>query len=240
MRVEVRLDAANYNSYEKRHSILLHASYRLTRLHFGREHVNNMHAGPLLLLSIVRDTVWPVNERHLAWRTVNNCVRCRRVRGETLQPKMGNLPLQRITPGLPFLSVGLDFAGPFTIVEAILNSRPLFPLSSSTNDLLSLSPGHFLIGRPLTAPPSQHLGDSKESKLQPYERLEKMQQHFWQRWQPWIAFCPKLDLGEIVLLEDDNAPPLSWKLGRVLRLITGSWAFNLHHLSAKYGTNSNP
>lgn len=117
MRVGGRLDAANYYSYEKRHPILLHASHRLTRLHFEREHVNNMHAGPLLLLSIVRETVWPVNGRHLAWRTVNNCVRCRRVRGETLQPEMGNLPLQRITPGHPFLSVGLDFAGPFTIVN---------------------------------------------------------------------------------------------------------------------------
>ncbi|CAH4033557.1 unnamed protein product [Pieris brassicae] len=54
----------------------------------------------------------------------------------------------------------------------------LVPLSSSPNDLLSISPGHFLIGRPLTAPTSQHLGDSKESKLQRYERVEKMQQHF--------------------------------------------------------------
>ncbi|XP_045541754.1 uncharacterized protein LOC123723223 [Papilio machaon] len=92
---------------------------------------------------------------------------------------------------------------------------------------------HFLIGRPLTAPPSQHLGDSKESTLQRYERLEKMQQHFWQRWQreylsemqqrtKWKSSTSKLDIGDMVLLADDNAPPLSWKLGRVLRLITGS------------------
>lgn len=121
----------------------------------------------------------------------------------------------------------------FAQVEAILNSRPLCPLSSSPNDLLSLSPGHFLIGRPLTAPPSQHLGDSKESKLPRYERLEKMRQHFWQRWQreylsemqqrtKWKGSTSKLDIGDMVLLADDNAPPLSWKLGRVLRLITGS------------------
>ncbi|XP_045541455.1 uncharacterized protein LOC123722945 [Papilio machaon] len=97
----------------------------------------------------------------------------------------------------------------------------------------SSTSGHFLIGRPLTAPPSQHLGDSKESTLQGYERLEKMQQHFWQRWQreylsemqqrtKWKSSTSKLDIGDMVLLADDNAPPLSWKLGRVLRLITGS------------------
>lgn len=50
MRVGGRLDAANY-SYEKRHPILLHASHRLTTLHFEKEHVNYMHAVPLLLLS---------------------------------------------------------------------------------------------------------------------------------------------------------------------------------------------
>ncbi|XP_063635213.1 uncharacterized protein LOC134805966 [Cydia splendana] len=117
MRVGGRLDATDFYSFDKKHPILLHASHRLTRLYFEREHIVNMHAGPLLLFSTVRETVWPVNGRHLAWRVVNNCVRCRRLRGKTLQPKMGNLPSQRITPDYPFLSVGLDFAGPFTIIN---------------------------------------------------------------------------------------------------------------------------
>ena len=52
----------------------------------------------------------------------------------------------------------------FTQVEAILNSRLLCPLSSSPNDLLSLSPGHFIIGRPLIALPTPSLEDTKESQ----------------------------------------------------------------------------
>lgn len=120
----------------------------------------------------------------------------------------------------------------FAQVEAILNSRPLCPLSSSPNDLHPLTPGHFLVGRPLTSLPSQNFEAKRESQLQRYARLESMRQHFWRRWQrdyvlelqqrtKWRENTSKLNVGDMVLLQEDFTPPLSWRLGRVIRLFPG-------------------
>ncbi|KAG6457337.1 hypothetical protein O3G_MSEX010257 [Manduca sexta] len=120
----------------------------------------------------------------------------------------------------------------FTQVEAILNSRPLCPLSSSPNDFLSLSPGHFLIGRRVTALPSPVVDIRNETQLSRYYRMEKIRQHFWTRWQreyigelqqrtKWKTSHSSLNIGDLVLIQEDNVPPLSWRLGRVARLFFG-------------------
>lgn len=120
----------------------------------------------------------------------------------------------------------------FSQIEAILNSRPLCPLSPSPDDFLYLSPGHFLIGRPLNALPSTNLEDLPQNRLQRYAQLEQIRQHFWRRWQreyiselqtrtKWKQDKTRLKVGDLVLLCEDSLPPLCWRTGRVAKLFPG-------------------
>lgn len=121
----------------------------------------------------------------------------------------------------------------FAQIEAILNSRPLYSLSSSPQDFYPLTPGHFLIGRPLVALPTPCLLEAKESQLDRYKRIEHMRQTFWRRWSKefiselqgrskWRTRGQNLQVDDLVLLKEENSPPLHWRLGRVKQLFPGA------------------
>ena len=119
-----------------------------------------------------------------------------------------------------------------TQVEACLNSRPLTPMSSDPNDLTFLTPGHFLIGRPLTALPQLDYDFDKISHLTRWHLLQRMLQHFWKRWSrefltrlqqhpKWWKQHENLKIDDLVLIKEDNQPPQKWKLGRITAVHPG-------------------
>ena len=67
-----------------------------------------------------------------------------------------------------------------TEIEACLNSRPLCALSDDPFNPTYLSPGHFLIGEPLTQLPADYT-DVKCNRLSRWQICQQLQQ-FWQRW----------------------------------------------------------
>ncbi|XP_011882885.1 PREDICTED: uncharacterized protein LOC105570364 [Vollenhovia emeryi] len=123
----------------------------------------------------------------------------------------------------------------FAQIEAILNSRPLTPLSGDPADLNALTPGHFLIGSSLTAMPEPQLAEVPLNRLTRFQLISKLVQGFWKRWareyvtqlqtrQKWkkLQEHPHLKIGALVMLRDDNAPPLQWRLGRITEMFKGS------------------
>lgn len=63
-------------------------------------------------------------------------------------------------------------------VESCMNSRPLCPMSSDPRDLSPLTPGHFLIGEPMTAVPHREIFEIPTNRLTRYEHVQYMFQHF--------------------------------------------------------------
>lgn len=67
-------------------------------------------------------------------------------------------------------------------VEAILNSRPIVPVSLHPKDNIPLTPAHFLIGGPIRELPEPNLLDHKVNNLERFKRIIAVKQTFWDRW----------------------------------------------------------
>ncbi|XP_046406382.1 uncharacterized protein LOC124171284 [Ischnura elegans] len=117
-------------------------------------------------------------------------------------------------------------------IEACINSRPITPMSNDPNDLMPLTPGHFLIGQPLTSMPEPDLIALQVNRLSRWQHVQQLFQAFWRRWSTeylsslqqrtkWTVKSENLRVGTLVLLVEENQPPLQWRTGRVLELHPG-------------------
>lgn len=106
-------------------------------------------------------------------------------------------------------------------VEAILNSRPLTPLSTDPNDF---SAAHFLIGGPVTSYLEPNLEESNANRLTRWQRIEQLRQQFWRQWNKeylqncqqqskWNTAETSIEVGQLVIVREDNLPSLVWSLG---------------------------
>ena len=109
-----------------------------------------------------------------------------------------------------------EFVTILTHVEATLNSRPLIHDETATSgDDYILTPGHFIIGRPLLSLP-QHTpkGDSLQF-LKRWDKIKFLSHQLWQRWkrvylqtmqarQKWLTSTPSLKVGDCVAVKDET------------------------------------
>ncbi len=119
-------------------------------------------------------------------------------------------------------------------VECCLNSRPLVPLQSHSDDGIDvLTPGHFLIGRNLQALPEIDLTSKKLPLLRRWSLLQAISQHFWRRWSTeylqqlqrfnkWRTPTANLQVDDIVLIKEDGLVSNShWPMGKIVRIYPG-------------------
>lgn len=116
-------------------------------------------------------------------------------------------------------------------IEAILNSRPISPLPEDPNELAALTPGHFLIGRPLNSIPDGDLTNMSPHTITRWQLCQKVLQHFADRWRreylhtlqkrvKWSEPHANLQVGDIVMICEQNASHIS-PLGVVEQLHPG-------------------
>ncbi|CAD7085394.1 unnamed protein product [Hermetia illucens] len=101
-----------------------------------------------------------------------------------------------------------------TEAEAVLNSRPILPLSEDPNDMTALTPGYFLIGEPLTTTIHNRACGTNPNLLTRLKLMQHIRHEFWRRWS--IEYLCELQRVKWNLGSDN------WQLGRIVKTIPGS------------------
>ncbi|XP_055589611.1 uncharacterized protein LOC129741843 [Uranotaenia lowii] len=111
-------------------------------------------------------------------------------------------------------------------IEAALNSRPLTALSNDPEDFEPLTPGHFLVQKQLIAPPEHDWNEVPENRLNVWQRMQQTSQQLWKKWSSmylsdlhsrtkWTKQNDNIRVGMMVVLKEDNLPPLKWPIARI-------------------------
>ena len=126
-----------------------------------------------------------------------------------------------------------EFTTILTQVEACLNSRPLTPLSCDSDSVKALTPGHFLIGKPIESLPDTSFSYRALPLLFRWHLCQSIVRHFWQRWSAeyvtslryltkWQHPTRNFQVGDIVVQQEDNLVPTKWPLALVMKVDVGN------------------
>ena len=118
-------------------------------------------------------------------------------------------------------------------IAACLNSRPYLAQDChEAEGELPLTPGHFLIGRPMQAYPEEP-GEADISLTNRWKLCQALVQSFWDQWSTsylsslqkrnkWLKPLPNLQAGDLVMMLDESTPLITvWKMGKVLATYPG-------------------
>ncbi|CAI6357195.1 unnamed protein product [Macrosiphum euphorbiae] len=104
-------------SDDAKHPYLLPKESHVTSLLITAFHRRLLHAGPKLIIAMLRQEFWIVSCREAVRRVIFKCVTCTRHKALHPTPRMGILPEARVHSVRAFSSVGTDYGGPYLIKE---------------------------------------------------------------------------------------------------------------------------
>ena len=112
------------------------------------------------------------------------------------------------------------------MTEAIINSRPLTPVSDDPRDPEALTPNHLLLLRQVKMPPGIYNKEDAHTKKR-WRQVQYLADIFWKRWlreylpqlrqrTKWLLQERDLAINDLVLLIDYQRPRNDWSLGRIV------------------------
>ena len=111
--------------YESIHQMILPASQHFTKLIVSAEHIRLHHAGPQLLTASLREKYWIPRIRNLVKTVMHQCLTCYKFKAQATQQLMAELPSARVQPSRPFLTTGIDYAGPISLRLGTTRSKTI-------------------------------------------------------------------------------------------------------------------
>lgn len=92
-----------------------------------------------------------------------------------------------------------------------------------------MTPGHFLVGRPLTSLVEPDLTEINENRLTKWQKITKYTQKIMKRdylnslqeRHKWKFVKDDVQLGTLVLVKDENLPSTKWLVGRIAQIFHG-------------------
>ena len=111
-------------------------------------------------------------------------------------------------------------------VAGILNSRPLTLVSRDPKDLEPLTPKHLLSLRSNPSKPVGSFGKEDNCSKRRWRQVQHISDIFWKRWlkkylpalqerAKWMKPRRSLEIGDLVLIADENVHHGKWPLGKV-------------------------
>ena len=133
-------------------------------------------------------------------------------------------------------TVKLDFEEMVTVtcqISACLNSRPYVAQDSHDSEgEMPLTPGHFLIGRPIQSYPEEPV-EPDLSLTDRWKLCQSIVQLFWDKWsssylhslqaaKKWHKTLPNVKVGDLVMVLEETPLMTKWKMGRVVETFPGA------------------